>query len=92
MNIEDTLKPGDIIRFHNWFVGGFLFGVIKKSEIDTNKLEIWRKKRTFCLQDVDAITIIKTIDDIQNYEKYAFNQFIQDMKSCNMTYYFSNEK
>ena len=45
------LKPGDLIFFHNWGVGGFLFGIViendKKDEYYHNKLKVWRARSTF---------------------------------------------
>lgn len=46
---KSELKVGDVIRFHDWGVGGRLFGVIVEHEDDLyrSKLNIWRLKDIF---------------------------------------------
>ena len=49
---KNKLKVGDIIRFHNWGVGGFLFGLITECEEEAhthNTTHIWRAKSYFSL-------------------------------------------
>ena len=46
MNKSD-LEIGDVIKFHDWGSGGFLFGIIVEQDDDlyNSKLNIWRPKR-----------------------------------------------
>lgn len=65
---KPKLKVGDIIKFHSWGVGGFLFGIIVE---DTEEgIAIWRPKTTYSLKigGIDNITIIKKKEDIEDYE------------------------
>ena len=65
---KPKLKVGDIIKFHSWDVGGFLFGIIVE---DTEEgIAIWRPKTTYSLKigGIDNITIIKKKEDIEDYE------------------------
>ena len=89
MEIKDKnkLKVGDVIRFHNWGVGGFLFGLItecKEEERTHNTIHIWRARSHFSLNDVDAITLIEKIEDVKGYESHDFQDFLNDIKSNNM--------
>lgn len=62
------LKAGDIIKFHNWGVGGFLFGIIVEDAEEG--IAIWRPKTTYSLKigGIDNITIVKKKTDIEDYE------------------------
>ena len=86
---KNELKIGDIIRFHNWGVGGFLFGLIAECEEEPhthNMTHIWRARSQFSLNDVDAITLIENIEDIKGYELHDFQNFLNDVKGNNMKY------
>ena len=49
---KNELKVGDVISFHDWCVGGFLFGVIieYEDELYHSKLNIWRPRGIYFLQ------------------------------------------
>ena len=84
---KNELKIGDIIRFHNWGVGGFLFGLITECEEEPcthNTTHIWRARSHFSLNNVDAITLIENIEDIKEYELHDFKSFLNDVKENNM--------
>ena len=84
---KNELKIGDVIRFHNWGVGGFLFGLITECEEEPrthNTTHIWRARSHFSLNNVDAITLIENIKDIKEYELYDFQDFLNDVKENNM--------
>ena len=86
---KNELKIGDIIRFHNWGVGGFLFGLIAECEEEPhthNMTHIWRARSHFSLNDVDTITLIENIEDIKGYELHDFQNFLNDVKGNNMKY------
>ena len=75
MMIEITdgsqLKVGDLIYYHDWTSGGFLFGVVveREDEYYHSKLNIWKSPNSIhWLQAVDAITLIENIEDAKNYE------------------------
>lgn len=65
---KSKLKVGDIIKFHSWGVGGFLFGIIVEDAEEW--IIIWRPKTTYSLKigGIDNITIIKKKEDIEDYE------------------------
>ena len=55
---KSILKVGDLISYHDWTSGGFLFGVIVENEDEYyhNKLNIWRRPDSIhWLQAVDSI-------------------------------------
>lgn len=88
MNKKD-LNVGDIIRFHDWGVGGFLFGIIVEQEDDLyhSKLNIWRSKDIYYLQanGINEITLIKDETDINAYELHDFQDLIinaEDQDIC----------
>lgn len=97
MEITDKteLKIGDIIRFHNWGMGGFLFGLITECEeepLTHNMIHIWRSRSHFSLNDVDTITLVERIEDVKGYELHNFQDFLNDVKSnsmkCNLSFEF----
>lgn len=65
---KSKLKIGDIIKFHSWGVGGFLFGIIVEDAEEG--IAIWRPKTTYSLKigGIDNITIIEKKEDIEDYE------------------------
>lgn len=65
---KSKLKVGDIIKFHSWGVGGFLFGIIVEDAEEG--IIIWRPKTTYSLKigGIDNITIIEKKEDIEDYE------------------------
>lgn len=84
---KSKLKVGDIIQFHNWGMGGFLFGLITECEEEPythNTTHIWRVRDCFSLNNVDAITLIEKIEDVKNYELHEFQDFLNDVKEHNM--------
>ena len=85
---KKDLKIGDLISFHDWRVGGFLFGVIVEYEDDLYhcKLNIWRPKDIYFLQahGIDNIKLIKKIEDVQSYRLNEFNQFLKDVNKNNI--------
>lgn len=84
MNKKD-LNVGDIIRFHDWGVGGFLFGIIVEQEDNLyhSKLNIWRPKDIYYLQahGIDEITLIKDETDINTYELHDFQDLIRNAEA-----------
>lgn len=84
---KNDLKIGDLIRFHNWGIGGFLFGVIVECEEDYyhNKVNIWRTRSSYSLNDVDAIELIEKIEDVKDYALHDFQDFLNDIKKNNIT-------
>lgn len=65
---KSKLKVGDIIKFHSWGVGGFLFGIIVEDAEEG--IIIWRPKTTYSLKigGIDNITIIEKKEDIEDYK------------------------
>lgn len=77
---KSDLEIGDVIRFHDWGSGGFLFGIIVEQDDDlyNSKLNIWRPKGIYYLQahGIDCITLIKNEADVKAYELYDFRDLI----------------
>jgi hypothetical protein len=87
---KKDLKIGDVIRFHSWEIGGFLFGIIIEHEDDQyhSKLNIWRPKDIYYLQahGIDNITLIKIESNVNEYELYDFRDLIKEAQD-NSVYY-----
>lgn len=85
---KSKLKVGDLIRFHNWGCGGFLFGVIIEYEDDIfpGKLNIWRPRDIYFLMDhgIDAIELIRSEHDVEDYEMVEFQEFLSEVKRNNI--------
>lgn len=86
MNKSD-LKVGDVIKFHDWGVGGFLFGIIVEHEDDLycSKLNIWRPKDIYFLQahGIDNIELIASEKDVKEYVKeYEMEDFLDLIKGA----------
>lgn len=81
MNKKD-LNVGDIIRFHDWGVGGFLFGIIVEYEDDLyhSNLNIWRPKDIYYLQahGIDEIMLVKNEEGVKEYELHDFQDLIRN--------------
>lgn len=89
MEITDKskLKVGDLIWFHNWGVGGFLFGVIVECEEEPrthNTVRIWRVRSNFSLNSVDGIELIEKIEDVKDYALHDLQDFLNDVKEHNI--------
>lgn len=87
------LKLGDVIRFHDWGVGGFLFGVIIEygDELYHSKLNIWRPRDIYFLQShgIDHIDVIQSMEEIRESELYDFFGVIEAARNNNI---FMNTK
>lgn len=89
MKIEkNKLKVGDLILFHNWGIGGFLFGVIVECEDGYN---IWRSKSNFSLDNVDGIELIEKVEDVKDYALHDFHDFINDINEHGIYCNFENK-
>lgn len=86
MKVEDIskLKSGDVIYFHNWGVGGFLFGIIIRA--DNNELKVWRARSKFCIDDIDAVELIKSAVDTKGYLLHDLQDIINDAKANNIDF------
>lgn len=92
---KSKLKPGDLIMYHDWFSGGFLFGIIVEHEDEYyhNKLNIWRSPSSIhWLQAVDAIEIIEKIEDVKHYKLHDFHDFLSVIKEHNIQCNFDFEE
>lgn len=78
---KGKLKVGDVIRFHDWGVGGFLFGIIieHEDELYHSKLNIWRPRDIYFLQahGIDHIDVILSMKEIRESELHDFKDIIE---------------
>ena len=85
---EMHLKSGDLVRFHDWGSGGYLFGLImeKEDEIYHSKLNIWRPMDLYYLQahGIDDVMVIDSLDKVEDYELSEFKDFLQELIKRNM--------
>lgn len=84
---KSKLKVGDLISYHDWTSGGFLFGVVVEHEDEYyhSKLNIWRSPNSIhWLQAVDAIEIIEKIEDVKDYNLHAFHDFLKTTEEHNI--------
>ncbi len=85
---KNKMKVGDVIRFHDWGVGGFLFGVIieRNDVLYHSQLNIWRPKDIYFLQahGIDHIDIIQSIDEINESELHDFYDIIKAARNNNI--------
>lgn len=81
---KTILKVGDLIRFHDWGCGGFLFGVIIEytDDLFASEINIWRPNCIYYLQShgIDSIEIIDKIEDVKEKELQRFKEFINQIK------------
>lgn len=84
---KDELKIGDLIKFHSWAVGGFLFGVIipYKDELHQKDVCIWRPRGLYSLYESDGISVINNSNDIEDYEMYELNNLLMEIKRNNIS-------
>lgn len=84
---KDELKIGDLIKFHNWAVGGFLFGVIVpyKDEWYQKDVCIWRPRRLYSLCESDGISVINNNNDIKDHEIRELNDLLTEIKRNNIS-------
>lgn len=82
------LRIGDVIRFHCWGNGGFLFGIIVEQEVKpfSGKQNIWRPLEMYALQQhgIDEITLIKDESDVNEYELHDFRDLIRESVDKNI--------
>ena len=87
---KKDLKIGDVIKFHDWGTGGFLFGIIRECEVKpfSGKINIWRPLDIYALHQhgIDGITLIKDESDVNEYELYDFRDLIKEARNRNMYY------
>lgn len=87
---KEDLHIGDIIRFHCWGNGGFLFGIIIEQEVKlfTGKLNIWRPLAMYALQQhgIDGITLIKDESNVNEYELHDLRDLIKEAQNRGVYY------
>lgn len=86
---KDELRVGDVIRFHSWYVGGFLFGIIieQEDELYHSKLNIWRPRDIYYLQShgIDGIKIIHSFEELSVYQSMDLKDIINEAKNSNIS-------
>lgn len=84
------LQIGDVVRFHCWGNGGFLFGIIIEQEVKpfSGKLNIWRPLDMHALQQhgIDGIALIKDESDVNEYELPDFRDLIKEAMDSDVYY------
>lgn len=88
MTNKNVLEAGDVIRFHDWGVGGYLFGVIIEYEDNLyhSKLNIWRPRDIYFLQayGIDNIEVIQSLEDLSEYNLYELRDIIKKAQHENI--------
>lgn len=82
------LKVGDVIRFHSRDEGA-AFGIIFEYENDTfhNEVSLWRPKEVVLLENpkIDSIKLINSIEDVDDSAKEAFHEFLDEVRTNNIS-------
>ena len=85
---KKELKIGDVISFHDWRIGGQLFGIIidYKDELYHSKLNIWRPKDIYFLQahGIDNIEVIHSLEGISEYKLRDLQDIIKRAQDKNI--------
>lgn len=85
---KSELKKGDVIRFHDWGVGGYLFGIIieYEDELYHSKLNIWRPRDIYFLQahGIDNIEVIHSLEGLSEYELRDLQDIINNARDKNI--------
>lgn len=78
---KNELKVGDVISFHDWGVGGRLFGIIVEyeDELYHSKLNIWRPRYIYFLQahGIDNIEIIQSLERLSEFKQCELHEIIK---------------
>ena len=89
---KSKLKVGDLISYHDWTSGGFLFGVIIEYEDEHyhSNLNIWRSPNSIhLLEAVDVIEVVERIEDVKDYRLHDLHDFLNRVKQYNIFCNFS---
>lgn len=85
---KKELKIGDVISFHDWRIGGQLFGIIidYEDELYHSKLNIWRPKDIYFLQahGIDNIEVIHSLEGISEYKLQDLQDIIKRAQDKNI--------
>lgn len=85
---KSELKVGDVISFHDWRVGGFLFGVIieYEDELYHSKLNIWRPRDIYFLQahGIDNIEVMHSLEGLSEYKLRDLQDIIKKARDKNI--------
>lgn len=83
-NLKHNLQIGDVVKFHDWTSGGFLFGVIYNKEI------IWRPLAVYPIwsKGIDGIQVLRTKSDIEEYQHNDLANILSIAKSRGIHYHF----
>lgn len=75
---KSKLRPGDVIWFYNYGIGGFLFGIVIEDE-DKN-LTVWRPKCMYSIDSIHAVELIESVDDVENYALHDFQEIMEEAR------------
>lgn len=80
MQVENKskLKPGDVIWFYNYGIGGFLFGIVIEDE--NKNLTVWRPKCVYPIDSIHAVELIESVDDVENYALHDFQEIMEEAR------------
>ena len=84
---KEKLKVGDLISYHDWTSGGFLFGVIIEHEDEYyhSNLNIWRSPNSIhLLEAVDVIEVVRRIEDVEDYRLHDLHDFLKRVEEHNI--------
>ena len=81
---KSKLKPGDVIWFYNYGIGGFLFGIVIEDE--DKGLTVWRPKCKYSIDSIHAVELIESIDDVENYALYYFQEIMEEARKKEISF------
>lgn len=85
---KSELNVGDVIKFRDWGVGGFLFGIIieHEDELYHSKLNIWRPRDIYFLQahGIDNIEVIHSLEGLSEYKLRDLQDIITNARDKNI--------
>lgn len=88
MTNKNALEVGDVIRFHDWGVGGNLFGIIieYEDELYHSKLNIWRPRDIYFLHayGIDNIEIIQSLEGLSEFKQNDLKDVIKKAQDENI--------
>lgn len=82
VNVNE-LCAGDLVRFYNSGVGGFLFGIV----VDQPELRVWMSNNRWAsLDDIASVIVLHNVDDVADHFDMQDIGTLLDQASANGVY------